>query len=99
MTKDLIDDFKKEWEPLMDNVEKASKAFDDIEGLMDGPEGFALSSSLWKKTGWTEVDDLRKKLENLRELRDLVRKLGASYPPSLHCTVCLLFDRPAPSLT
>lgn len=59
MAKDLVEEFKKEWEPVMDNVEKAAKALDDLDGLMDGPDGFDLSSSLWKKTGWREVDDLR----------------------------------------
>jgi hypothetical protein len=26
--------------------------------------------------GWSQLDDLRKKLEDLKELRDLVRSLG-----------------------
>jgi uncharacterized protein with von Willebrand factor type A (vWA) domain len=76
MTKEMVEAFKAEWAPVMDNLEAASKAFDNLDGLMDGPEGFDLTSSLWKKSGWKEVDDLRKKLENLRELRDLVRELG-----------------------
>ena len=43
---------------------------------MDGKQGFDSSTSVWQQTGWSEVDNLRKKLENLRELRDLVRQLG-----------------------
>ena len=43
---------------------------------MEGKAGFDSSTSVWKSTGWAQVDDLRKKLENLRELRDLVRQLG-----------------------
>lgn len=43
---------------------------------MEGKAGFDSSTSVWKATGWAQVDDLRKKLENLRELRDLVRQLG-----------------------
>lgn len=38
--------------------------------------GFDLSHALWKNDGWREMRDLRKKLENLKELRDLIRKLG-----------------------
>ena len=44
--------------------------------LMDGKSGFDSSTSVWQQTGWGEVDNLRKKLENLKELRDLVRQLG-----------------------
>lgn len=43
---------------------------------MDGKSGFDSSTSVWQQTGWGEVDNLRKKLENLKELRDLVRQLG-----------------------
>lgn len=45
-------------------------------GLMDGPEGFDSSLSVWQSTGWAEVESLRKKLEDLPELRELVRQLG-----------------------
>ena len=44
--------------------------------LMEGPVGYDLSHALWKSDGWREMKELRKKLENLKELRDLVRKLG-----------------------
>jgi hypothetical protein len=43
---------------------------------MDGPEGFDLSKGTWKRDGWNELDELRKKLEDLKELRELVRSLG-----------------------
>ena len=45
---------------------------------MDGPEGFDSSLSVWQSTGWAEVESLRKKLEDLPELRELVRQLGRS---------------------
>ncbi len=38
--------------------------------------GYDLSHALWKSDGWREMKELRKKLENLKELRDLVRQLG-----------------------
>jgi hypothetical protein len=46
--------------------------------LLEGEEGFALSQGTWQRDGWRELDDLRKKLENLKELRELVRSLGRS---------------------
>lgn len=46
--------------------------------LLEGEEGFALSQGVWQRDGWRELDDLRKKLENLKELRELVRSLGRS---------------------
>ena len=44
--------------------------------LMEGPVGYDLSHALWKADGWKEMRELRKKLEGLKELRDLVRALG-----------------------
>jgi hypothetical protein len=46
--------------------------------LLEGQEGFSLSAGTWRKDGWRELDDLRKKLEQLKELRELVRSLGRS---------------------
>lgn len=50
----------------------------DSAGLMEGNEGFDSSRALWKKVGWKEVKQLRQMLENLPELRILVRSLGRS---------------------
>lgn len=47
-------------------------------GLMDGPQGFDSSRAVWKDAGWREVKDLRKALERMRELTNLVRSLGRS---------------------
>ncbi|KAF5826843.1 hypothetical protein DUNSADRAFT_1887 [Dunaliella salina] len=38
-----------------------------------GKAGFG---SIWKRAGWNSLDALRAKLEDLKELRDLVRSLG-----------------------
>eukprot|EP00208_Stichococcus_sp_RCC1054_P001044 CAMPEP_0206142050 /NCGR_PEP_ID=MMETSP1473-20131121/15266_1 /ASSEMBLY_ACC=CAM_ASM_001109 /TAXON_ID=1461547 /ORGANISM="Stichococcus sp, Strain RCC1054" /LENGTH=666 /DNA_ID=CAMNT_0053536869 /DNA_START=327 /DNA_END=2327 /DNA_ORIENTATION=- len=75
--KQMMEEFKQEWEPVMSNLDAAVKAFDDLEGLMD-PKGYDLSQGIWQESGWKEVEDLRKKLEKLPELRELVRKLGRS---------------------
>ena len=74
----LMDEFKEQWEPAVDKLDKAAKAFEglDLDDLADGPEGFDLTRGLWQQTGWKELDALRKKLQDLRELRDLVRSLG-----------------------
>ncbi len=29
---ELVEDFKDEWQPVADNLDKAMKAFDDLEG-------------------------------------------------------------------
>jgi hypothetical protein len=43
---------------------------------MAGPDGYDLSRALWRDAGWAEVAELRRRLEDLAELRDLVRQLG-----------------------
>ena len=72
----VIKDFEEGWAPAMDALQVAEAVFDNIDGLIDGPEGFDSSSAVWKVSGWQELDKLRKKLEVLRELRELVRSLG-----------------------
>ena len=44
--------------------------------LMEGPVGYDMSHAVWHNAGWQEMKDLRKKLENLKELRELIKKLG-----------------------
>ncbi|KAL3158055.1 hypothetical protein ABBQ32_011665 [Trebouxia sp. C0010 RCD-2024] len=73
---DLVQKFENQWKAAAENLEAASKAFDNLEDLMDQKAGFDSSTSVWQQTGWSEVDNLRSKLENLKELRDLVRQLG-----------------------
>lgn len=51
---------------VVQNLERAEKAFDDLSELVDGPEGFDLSKGAWRRNGWRELDDLRRKLENLK---------------------------------
>eukprot|EP00240_Pyramimonas_obovata_P002980 CAMPEP_0118929978 /NCGR_PEP_ID=MMETSP1169-20130426/6820_1 /TAXON_ID=36882 /ORGANISM="Pyramimonas obovata, Strain CCMP722" /LENGTH=654 /DNA_ID=CAMNT_0006872267 /DNA_START=176 /DNA_END=2140 /DNA_ORIENTATION=+ len=72
----LMEDFKEQWEPAMDNLETAEKAFSGLDQLMDGPLGFDLANGLWQQRGWLELEALRKKLADLKELRDLIRELG-----------------------
>ena len=36
----------------------------------------AVQGALWQRKGWKEMDKMRAQLEDLRELRDLVRSLG-----------------------
>eukprot|EP00241_Pyramimonas_parkeae_P004057 CAMPEP_0114231982 /NCGR_PEP_ID=MMETSP0058-20121206/4352_1 /TAXON_ID=36894 /ORGANISM="Pyramimonas parkeae, CCMP726" /LENGTH=614 /DNA_ID=CAMNT_0001343403 /DNA_START=229 /DNA_END=2073 /DNA_ORIENTATION=+ len=76
IVEELMDRFKEQWEPAVENLEAAEKAFQGLDGLMDGPTGFDVSSGLWQQRGWQELDALRKKLQELKELRELVRELG-----------------------
>lgn len=72
----VINEFEDTWGPAVEAMEVAETAFDSIDGLLDGSESFDSSNSVWHASGWKELDALRKKLEVLRELRDLVRSLG-----------------------
>ena len=56
----------------------AAAAVAALVELLEGQEGFSLSAGTWRRDGWRELDDLRKKLEQLKELRELVRSLGRS---------------------
>ncbi|KAK9838520.1 hypothetical protein WJX81_004867 [Elliptochloris bilobata] len=76
MTQNMLRKFEEDWRPAVENLEEAALAFDDLEGLMSSPDGYDLSRALWHDAGWAEVADLRRRLENLTELRDLVRQLG-----------------------
>ena len=38
--------------------------------------GLCVQGALWQRKGWKEMDKMRAQLEDLRELRDLVRSLG-----------------------
>ncbi len=74
----LADEFKAAWDPVVDKLDAAAKAFDgfDLADLGEERKGFDRGAGVWHATGWTELDALRRKLERLKELRDLVRNLG-----------------------
>jgi len=66
------------WEPAATALDRAGRAFEGLEALLGG-EGFGVSGEaarLWQREGWGALDDLRQRLERLKELRDLVRSLG-----------------------
>lgn len=75
---DLVNAFEEKMSPIVDSLEAAAGHLGDLDELLDGQKGWDLSASVWQKSGWKEFKDLRKKLENLRELRDLVRLF---FPP------------------
>lgn len=60
--------------------EAAEKAFQGLDGLMDGPTGFDVSSGLWQQRGWQELDALRKKLQELKVGRGSSSPLGGGWP-------------------
>ena len=72
----MLKKFEEDWSPALDALDAAEDAFDDIDPLLDGSEGFDAAQAVWHHTGWKQLASLRKKLENLKELRDLVRSLG-----------------------
>lgn len=76
LAEELLKKFEGDWAPAMEALDTATQVFDNVDSLIDGPDGFDNTSSTWHSTGWREVAALKKRLENLRELRDLVRSLG-----------------------
>ncbi len=40
------------------------------------PAAAGAQGNIWKRAGWATMDELRQRLEELKELRDLVRSLG-----------------------
>lgn len=63
------------WQKPIDAMKKAGKAFSGFEELL-ASGSFALDGNIWNRKGWEKMDELREKLENVKELRDLVRSLG-----------------------
>ena len=78
VAEDIVSKFEEEMTPVMDSLQKAKNAFQDLDELLDEEKGFDQSSGVWKRSGWQEMERLRRKLEDLKELRDLVRDLGRS---------------------
>lgn len=72
----MAEELVEQWAPITEKLDMANHMFDNIENLLEGPEGFDITTSVWRHSGWRELDSLRKKLENLKELRELVRSLG-----------------------
>ncbi|KAG2483511.1 hypothetical protein HYH03_017619 [Edaphochlamys debaryana] len=71
----LVKELYATWLSPVQTLDRAGKAFDGLEALLGG-DGFDLEGSTWKRAGWGQLDELRRKLEELKELRDLVRSLG-----------------------
>ena len=78
VAEEIVSKFEEEMAPVMDSLQKAKNAFHDLDELLDEDKGFDQSSGIWKRSGWQQMERLRRKLEDLKELRDLVRDLGRS---------------------
>ncbi|KXZ45227.1 hypothetical protein GPECTOR_57g517 [Gonium pectorale] len=71
----LVKELYAQWQGPVETLGRAGRAFEGLEALL-GADGFDLEGTIWKRAGWQQLDMLRKKLEELKELRDLVRSLG-----------------------
>ncbi|EFJ48678.1 hypothetical protein VOLCADRAFT_90897 [Volvox carteri f. nagariensis] len=71
----LVKELYGQWQAPVETLGRAGRAFEGLEALL-GADGFDLEGSIWKRQGWAQLDELRRKLEDLKELRDLVRSLG-----------------------
>lgn len=72
---ELVKALYAQWQAPVQTLGRAGRAFEGLEALLGGA-GFELECNIWGRQGWSQLDELRKKLEDLKELRDLVRSLG-----------------------
>jgi uncharacterized protein with von Willebrand factor type A (vWA) domain len=72
---ELVSTLVSQWEKPIAALDRAGRAFDGLEALLGGGM-FELGGGIWNRRGWADMDKLREKLEDVRELRDLVRSLG-----------------------
>ncbi|GFH06267.1 VWFA domain-containing protein, partial [Haematococcus lacustris] len=73
---DIVKNFEQQMAQVMENLQTAELAFDDLNALLDSSEGFGFSKGTWRRSGWRALDELRRVLEVCPELRELVRSLG-----------------------
>ena len=71
MAEKMMQDFKSQWAPQLDQVTEAQEMMQQI-----GATGFDLDPGLWQKQGWLELEKLRPLLEQLKAFELLVKKLG-----------------------
>lgn len=65
----------KKWAPPLASLAAAGRAFDGMEAVLGGA-AFDVDGAMWRRKGWADMDTVRAKLEDFKELRDLVRSLG-----------------------
>lgn len=75
VAKELTETLVHAWKAPIETLQRAGKAFEGLEALLGSGE-FSMQDSIWSRKGWKSMDELRAKLEDVKELRDLVRSLG-----------------------
>lgn len=73
IAKEFVDEFKDQWKPGVEAMEIADEVFGSADNVT---EGFDPSEGMWHHSGWRELEELRRRLSKLKELRDLIRSLG-----------------------
>ena len=54
----VVKQWEQEMEQVVANLEAAQDAFGDLQELLEGEEGYALSQGVWRRGGWRELADL-----------------------------------------
>jgi hypothetical protein len=73
----VCDAVRKEWAPAAAALRRAGAAFAGLDEVLGGARGsFNVADPTWTRKGWGELERHRRTLEECKELRDLVRRLG-----------------------
>jgi hypothetical protein len=73
----VADAVRKEWAPAAAALRRAGAAFAGLDEVLGGSRGtFDVADPTWSRKGWGELERHRRTLEDCKELRDLVRRLG-----------------------
>eukprot|EP01025_Chloroclados_australasicus_P035095 TRINITY_DN3582_c1_g1_i7.p1 TRINITY_DN3582_c1_g1~~TRINITY_DN3582_c1_g1_i7.p1 ORF type:complete len:684 (-),score=104.20 TRINITY_DN3582_c1_g1_i7:184-2196(-) len=73
----IVKKFEKDMKPVVEGLTAVLDTFGDIgDFLNDSNDDIGLQRGRWQRTGWSEMQKLQKQLQDLKELRELVRNLG-----------------------
>ena len=73
----VSDALRAEWAPASAALKRAGAAFAGLDETLGGARGmFDVNDPTWARKGWAELERHRRTLEECKELRDLVRRLG-----------------------
>jgi MoxR-like ATPase/uncharacterized protein with von Willebrand factor type A (vWA) domain len=92
LTKEIVREFQSKWAPPLGGLKVLDDLYGVDHDLLDtnsdgdqdgvgggagsGAGGFGLFDSVWQDVGWKVVEELQKRVKEMKELRQLIRSLG-----------------------